>query len=205
MADDAAAANHSTAYLSKTLTVLSYIWWPIGTLLSFIATFVLYLAKLLYWPIGFLLQPVIYLARFILTCLLAPFRLLVKLETLYIYLGTAALVGLIIGLIISLIYGSLSNIIGSNTAPAAAAAQSRLRSAREYRETKKRKKQNRLLSDETAAILSPVPASSPIRVAQRDQLPVGYGGGGMSDNVHRRGPFHGLLDQTIMEATDSDF
>lgn len=80
MADDAAAANHSTAYLTKTLTVLSYIWWPIGTLLSFLATFVLYLAKLLYWPIGFLLQPVIYLARFILTCLLAPFRLLVKLE-----------------------------------------------------------------------------------------------------------------------------
>ncbi|KAI7545945.1 hypothetical protein KC331_g5920 [Hortaea werneckii] len=206
MADDAAAANHSTAYLTKTLTVLSYIWWPIGTLLSFLATFVLYLAKLLYWPIGFLLQPVIYLARFILTCLLAPFRLLVKLETLYIYLGTAALVGLIIGLIISLIYGSLSNIIGSNTTPAAAAAQSRLRSAREYRETKKRKKQNRLLSDEPPAILSPVPASSPVRVAQRDQLVAGYGGGGgMSDHVRRSRRFHGLLDQTIMEATDSDF
>ncbi|KAI6813205.1 hypothetical protein KC340_g16644 [Hortaea werneckii] len=210
MADDAAAANHSTAYLTKTLTVLSYIWWPIGTLLSFLAKFVLYLAKLLYWPIGFLLQPVIYLARFILTCLLAPFRLLVKLETLYIYLGTAALVGLIIGLIISLIYGSLSNIIGSNTAPAAAAAQSRLRSAREYRETKKRQKQNRLLSDEPPAILSPVPASSPVRVAQRDQLSAGYGGGGgggggMSDHVRRSRRFHGLLDQTIMEATDSDF
>ena len=49
-------------------------------MLSSIATFVLYLVKLLYWPIGFLLQPVIYLARFILTCVLAPFRLLVKLE-----------------------------------------------------------------------------------------------------------------------------
>lgn len=80
MADDAAAANHSTAYLNKTLTVLSCIWWPIGTLLNAIATFVLYLAKLLYWPVGFLLQPAIYLARSILTCLLAPFRLLVKLE-----------------------------------------------------------------------------------------------------------------------------
>ncbi|RMY85323.1 hypothetical protein D0862_11210 [Hortaea werneckii] len=205
MADDAAAANHSTAYLTKTLTVLSYTWWPIGILLKSIATFILYLAKLLYWPIGFLLQPVIYLARFILTCLLAPFRLLVKLETLYIYLGTAALVGLVVGLIISLIYGSLSNIIGSNAAPAAA-TQSRLRSAREYRETKKRKKQNRLLSDESPAILSSVPASPPISVAQLDQLPAGYGGGGgMSDHVRRSRRFHGLLDQTIMEATDSDF
>ncbi|KAI7201732.1 hypothetical protein KC343_g6313 [Hortaea werneckii] len=207
MPDDAAAATHPTAYLNKTLTLLSYIWWPVGTLLKYIATLTLFLAKLLYWPVGFLLQPVVYLARFILICLLAPFRLLVKLETLYIYLGTAALVGLTVGLIISLIYGSLSNIIGSNTAPAAA-AQSRLRSAKEYRETKKRKKQNRLLSDEPPAILSPVLASSPIRVAQRDYLSAGYGGGGgggMSDHVRRSRRFHGLLDQTIMEATDSDF
>ncbi|GAB1728168.1 hypothetical protein NU195Hw_g6116t1 [Hortaea werneckii] len=205
MADDAAAATHPTAYLNKTLTVLSYIWWPVGILLKCIATLILYLAKLLYWPVGFLLQPVVYLARFILICLLAPFRLLVKLETLYIYLGTAALVGLIIGLIISLIYGSLSNIIGSNPAPADS-AQSRLRSAKEYRETKKRKKQNRLLSDDPPAILSPVPASSPVRVAQRDYLSAGCGvGGGMSDHVRRSRRFHGLLDQTIMEATDSDF
>ncbi|KAI7281236.1 hypothetical protein KC345_g4215 [Hortaea werneckii] len=206
MAEDAAPGTHPTAYLNKTLTVLSYIWWPVGTLLKYIATLVLYLAKLLYWPVGFLLQPVVYLARFILICLLAPFRLLVKLETLYIYLGTAALVGLTIGLIISLIYGSLSNIIGSNTIPAAA-AQSRLRSAKEYRETKKRKKQSQLLSDEAPVILSPVPASSPVRVAQRDYLSAGYGGGGvgMSDHVRRSRRFHGLLDQTIMEATDSDF
>lgn len=80
MADDAAAATHPTAYLNKTLTVLSYIWWPVGILLKCIATLILYLAKLLYWPVGFLLQPVVYLARFILICLLAPFRLLVKLE-----------------------------------------------------------------------------------------------------------------------------
>ncbi|KAI6864972.1 hypothetical protein KC338_g5253 [Hortaea werneckii] len=208
MADDAAAATHSTAYLNKTLTVLSYVWWPVGILLRYIATLTLYLAKLLYWPVGFLLQPVVYLARFILICLLAPFRLLVKFETLYIYLGTAALVGLTIGLMVSLIYGSLSNIIGSNTTPAAAAAQSRLRSAKEYRETKKRKKQNRLLSDDSPAILSPVPASSPVRVAQRDYLSAGYGGGGgggISDHVRRSRRFHGLLDQTIMEATDSDF
>ncbi|KAI6805747.1 hypothetical protein KC367_g6641 [Hortaea werneckii] len=207
MADDAATATHPTAFLNKTLTALSYIWWPIGTLLKYIAALALYLAKLLYWPVEFLLQPVIYLARFILTCLLAPFRLLVKLETVYIYLGTAALVGLTIGLIISLIYGSLSNMIGSNAAPAAAAAaQSRLRSAREYRETKKRKKQSRLLADEAPAILSPVPASSPVRAAQRDYFSAGYGGGvGMGDHVRRSRRFHGLLDQTIMEATDSDF
>ncbi|KAI7377800.1 hypothetical protein KC336_g19492 [Hortaea werneckii] len=206
MADDAATATHPTAFLNKTLTALSYIWWPIGILLKYIAALTLYLAKLLYWPVAFLLQPVIYLARFILTCLLAPFRLLVKLETLYIYLGTAALVGLTIGLIISLIYGSLSNMIGSNAAPAAAAARSRLRSAREYRETKKRKKQNQLLSGEAPAILSPVPTSSPVRAAQRDYFSAGYGGGvGMGDQVRRSRRFHGLLDQTIMEATDSDF
>lgn len=80
MADDAATATHPTAFLNKTLTALSYIWWPIGILLKYIAALTLYLAKLLYWPVAFLLQPVIYLARFILTCLLAPFRLLVKLE-----------------------------------------------------------------------------------------------------------------------------
>ena len=72
--------KQGSVLLAKTLTVFWYICWPIAILIYYIAVAVLFILKLLYQPVGFLLQPVVYLGRFLLACLVAPFRLLVKLE-----------------------------------------------------------------------------------------------------------------------------
>lgn len=67
-------------YLSWTITVLYWIFWPVGKLLLYLAILVLTTLKLLYRPVAFLSLPLLYLGRFMLVCLAAPFQLLAKLE-----------------------------------------------------------------------------------------------------------------------------
>jgi len=71
----------SYAIASRVGTAIwSYILWPIALLLSHTAILIFLLLNLLYRPLAFLLQPLVLLAKVILTCLLVPFRLLVKFE-----------------------------------------------------------------------------------------------------------------------------
>ena len=65
---------------SGILQTLWYICWPIGVSLYYVAVTIFSLLKLLYRPLGFLLQPLVYLGRFILACLAAPFHFLVRFE-----------------------------------------------------------------------------------------------------------------------------
>lgn len=76
--------SQANVYLANTLTVLWYICWPIGILVYYVAIAVLSILKLLYRPVRFLLQPFVYLGRFVLACMIAPFQLLVKFEVSWI-------------------------------------------------------------------------------------------------------------------------
>lgn len=67
-------------YLDWTITVLKYIFWPIGIAVYYLGIAVLTVLKLLYQPVAFILQPVFYLAKFILGCFAFPFKLLARLE-----------------------------------------------------------------------------------------------------------------------------
>ncbi|TKA29011.1 hypothetical protein B0A50_03423 [Salinomyces thailandicus] len=188
MADEG-AQKRIDIYLASTITILWYICWP----LYYIATGVLYILKLLYWPVDFLLQPFVYLGRFLFACCLAPFQLLVKLEVVYIYLGVAAIVGVAIGVAIALIYSSLTSFIGSDSP----SRRAQLRSAKEYRESKRRRK---------AAIeqpLTPLSAATPPVRISRDQVVPGHIG--TSDSTRKGRRNQSLLSQTIMEEVDSDY
>ena len=77
---DRVLPSASGIYITNTLSILWYICWPVGVLLYYLAIAVLTMIKLLYQPVGFLLQPLVYVGRFLLACLIAPFRLLVKFE-----------------------------------------------------------------------------------------------------------------------------
>ena len=58
--------------------------------------------------VNFLLQPVYLFVGFFLSCLALPIRLLLALETVYIYLGVASLTGLLVGALLCLCYSSVS-------------------------------------------------------------------------------------------------
>ena len=101
-------------------------------------------------------------------------------QTLYIYLGIAALVGIALGLILSLTYSSLGSLLGLNYQPAAPG-----RTAKQYREEKRKSK-----AQAEAPLMSP-----------------GYispGHGSLSDGM-RRNRGEGLIAQTIAEEMDSDY
>ncbi|KAK5133165.1 hypothetical protein LTR08_008101 [Meristemomyces frigidus] len=183
------ADQHPSAvglYLANTLSILWYICWPVGVFLYYLAIAVLTIVKLLYQPVGFLLQPLVYVGHFILACLIAPFRLLVKFETLYIYLGIAAIVGLVIGLLVSYVYSSLSGILRLDPKP----EQPLSRSAREYREAKQAKK---------ARAEAPLASSGSLLAGDAPPNQVFTGHASTSDSMSRGRRGKGLLHQTIME------
>lgn len=72
--------NTFNAALAWAWTISWWICYPIGVVLWYLMVVVLFVLNLLYRPVAFLLQPVIYLARFALSCLVFPFTLAARLE-----------------------------------------------------------------------------------------------------------------------------
>ncbi|TVY33869.1 hypothetical protein LSUB1_G004672 [Lachnellula subtilissima] len=70
------------AWFAIVIRIFSYILLPI---------------KLLFHALFILLAPVLHLGSYVITGFMLPFRLLAKFETLYIYLGVAAVIGVITG------------------------------------------------------------------------------------------------------------
>lgn len=77
-------AEHDDATPSTALTLVYLVaYWlvySVGFILKNIAFAVWWVLRLIYRPIAFTLQPVVYLLRFLLTCLVLPFKALAKLE-----------------------------------------------------------------------------------------------------------------------------
>lgn len=146
------------------------LWWltyplakAVWYLVYYIAVVLLSVGKLIYQPIAFLLQPLVYLGHAIFIAAAAPFRLLGRfevclhvsmsssirahkpLQTLYIYLGIAAIVGVVVGLAICYTSSSIQSLFGMDVEPQAPA-----RSAKEYRESKRRQK-----AKDEAPLISP--------------------------------------------------
>lgn len=209
IADEIHLSAWQTAW-GWTTTVVYYILWPVGTLIFYIVILVLFILKLLYRPVAFLLQPLVYLGRFLFACAIAPLRLLAKLEvsvgytlqsfrvinhrmqTLYIYLGVAAIVGIFFGMAMAYVYGSLASVFLLDSA----AETPSLRTAKEYRESRRKQKPT-----VDVRLMSPTLPLSP------------NGSGGTRSPVHLSLPdgtrtkgrrSKGFLDQAIMEE-DSDF
>lgn len=102
-------------------------------------------------------------------------------QTLYIYLGIAALVGITLGLLISLIAGSLNKILGlepESTPPG--------RTAKQYREARRKQR-----------VKAEAPLMSPGYISP------GYLS--LSDGMRKGNRGKGLISQTIMEEVDSDY
>ena len=110
-------------------------------------------------------------------------NLLTAHQTLYIYLGIAALVGIGLGLTISFVYDSLRKPLGLDETQESRA--SRERTAKQYRTDKRKRKAKAEAPLMTAGYLSPSHLS-------------------LSDGA-RRARSKGLLSQTIMEEVDSDY
>ncbi|KAJ4405454.1 hypothetical protein N0V91_005194 [Didymella pomorum] len=171
--------------LVKFLTVVNLVWWPISKLINTIQSIlspILRLVVLLFSPIwivgSFLVLPFVHLVKGLYHVITLPLTVkwLERIETLYIYLGTAGLVGCMTGAVLYFIFKLLSSALsidaGSKYKPPKGRTTAEFRAAR-------REKQDRMLAP-----------SLPIPVVV-DKVP------------GRRG--RGLLSQIIVEEDDSDF
>ncbi|CAK1366473.1 hypothetical protein CB0940_09149 [Cercospora beticola] len=195
---DQAASDQLLGAAAILPTLASGAYWLvyfIVIVLRTIAYALLWLLNLLWRPIAFTLQPILYLGNFLLACLALPFRAIVKLETLYIYLGIAALVGILGGLLVSLI---ASKVTGTFLKPPPIKPQ-KGRSVKDYREQKQQKK----AKDQLPTLLVPptrqVNGVSPQRLSPGSLSP-GYLS--LSDSSRRKA---GLLSTAILEEEDSEF
>ncbi|KAH7386687.1 hypothetical protein DE146DRAFT_178806 [Phaeosphaeria sp. MPI-PUGE-AT-0046c] len=152
------------------------IWWPFDQLLK---TLVFLLAPI--WTlVSFTLLPFIHLVQTIITIITFPLKgaWLDRIETLYVYLGTAALIGCFTGVVVFIVFKFISSSldIDSSLVPQ---PQKRARTTAEFqaarRENKERSFDSSLAS--TPVVLKKVPGAR-----------------------HR-----GLMAQAIIEEEDSDF
>lgn len=102
-------------------------------------------------------------------------------QTLYIYLGIAAIVGIALGVFVSFVYNLLRKPLGLDQEP-----QPPGRTAKEYRIEQRKRKAKAEAPLVTAGYLSPSYLS-------------------MSDGMRKGNRGKGLLSQTIMEEVDSDY
>jgi hypothetical protein len=113
-------------------------------------------------------------------------------QTIYIYLGVAALVGLAIGVIVNYVHGSISGALALNSVPEPPPG----RTVKQYREAKRKQKARVEAAHASPVMLSPANISP-------TQLSPSYLS--MSDGARVSRRSKGLLSQTIMEEMDSDY
>jgi hypothetical protein len=175
--------------------VLYIIWWPIRQILKS----VVFLLTPLWTLASFILLPFAHLARTIFNIITFPFsvqwldriearidftlqfEMLTLLQTVYIYLGTAALVGCLTGGVVFIIFKLLSSSLNIDSAPVPQ-PRDRSRTTTEYRAAR------REMKEESIEPMDYPPVSTP---AVLDKV-VGS----------RR---KGLLSSAIIEEEDSDF
>ncbi|KAH8725981.1 hypothetical protein GQ44DRAFT_739171 [Phaeosphaeriaceae sp. PMI808] len=162
--------------------VLYIIWWPISHLFHAI----LVLLSPLWTLITFLLLPFIHLAHTLVTIITFPFsaQWLDRIETLYIYLGIAGLIGCITGSLIFILFKFLSSTLNIESGSAIMPRpRDQGRTTAQFRASQ-RTKQEVVIQQQQKQELPP----SPVVL---DKVP---------------GPRRkGLLSQAIIEEEDSDF
>jgi hypothetical protein len=179
------------------LVTLYIIWWPSSRIFNLTVYLIVYLLAPVWTLISFILLPFIHLAQTIFNIITFPFsvqwlerievlpsncvagsKMLTWLKTLYVYLGTAALVGCLTGAIIFAIFKFISSSLNIDSA-IVPQPKDRVRSAAEFRAARREKREeiDEHLPMPTPVVLKKIPGS-------------------------RR---KGLLSQAIVEEEDSDF
>ncbi|KAF1850843.1 uncharacterized protein K460DRAFT_273551 [Cucurbitaria berberidis CBS 394.84] len=162
--------------LTTVFIILHIIWWPLSKIIKAI---VILLTP--FWIVAtFLLLPFIHIGHAIINVLSFPFRLqwMERLETIYIYLGTAGLIGCITGAILFTIFKILSSSLNIDATSVPETRDSGPTAA-EYRAARRKKKDE---SMDYSPIATPVVLSKVATPRRR-----------------------GLLSQAIIEEEDSDF
>ncbi|KAF2715005.1 hypothetical protein K504DRAFT_367414 [Pleomassaria siparia CBS 279.74] len=160
---------------AASITILYCLSWPL--LQSFYA--VSFILTPLWTCVQFILLPITCLAHAVLDVVLFPFRLRVldRIETIYIYLGIAALIGCIAGAVLHFSFTFISSTLSIDAA-SESRARSRQRTAATYRAARSKRK---------AEILDYASTRTMVKTVSNSQRQ------------------RGLLSQTIIEEQDSDF
>ncbi|CAN9396834.1 unnamed protein product [Alternaria alternata] len=152
------------------------IWFPISKAINL----VIILLLPFYNVITFFLLPFIHLGQAVIRVLSIPFSVkwLERIETLYVYLGTASLIGCITGAVLFVIFRFLSSTLKIDT-PVVPREPEKERTAAEYRAARRAKKEDSINHSPSATAVVLKKVAGPRR--------------------------RGLLSQAIIEEEDSDF
>lgn len=170
------------AYLDQALTIIFLVghilWSPVSTLIASLT----FLLAPFYRVTVFLLLPFTHAAHVLTNVLSFPFTVkwLERIETLYVYLGTAALIGCITGGILYTIMRVLSSTLNINPSSAMPKPRQKSRTVAEYRATKAVNKEG---------VFDQKPSIPPVIMKKVPEF-------------RRR---KGLLSSAIIEEEDSDF
>ncbi|KAH7074623.1 hypothetical protein BKA63DRAFT_316942 [Paraphoma chrysanthemicola] len=156
--------------------ILYIIWWPI----SQVVRAVVFILSPVWTLCSFILLPIIHLARVVINIVTFPFstKWLDRIETLYIFLGTAGLIGCATGAVLFIIFKFVSSSLNIDNATVPQ-RRPQGRTTAEYRAAWREKKEESINHS---------PASTPVVLKK-------------VAGSHRRG----LLSQAIIEEEDSDF
>ncbi|KAI9768434.1 MAG: hypothetical protein M1840_004843 [Geoglossum simile] len=147
----------------------------------------------LLYPLLLLLSPVFHLGRYALHVALVPFQLLVKFETLYIFLGVAAVIGIVTG---SLLHLSSTTVISAlNLQPSLGDEGEYMRPSSPL---KPHRKQLQLRAKPSGAARSKGKSRRNGGNSERVFLEMDWGMGRL-----RRGGTGGLFSQVILEEDDN--
>jgi len=202
-------------FASATLGVLGNIGLAIGLVLWYLILTIWLLLQTIYWPVAFLLQPIFFLGRFLVACLLFPVQIIIKFETLYIYFGVAAIVGLSAGLMGRTVFGLLRSVLQLDVESPKPATSGR--TLKDWREAKQHRHEQQLLEQQQQAaaaqsdLIPATLAAGPRAVPPPSSLLAipGYVNAASKNSqtppATLQQPQRNLLAQTIMEEEDSDF
>ncbi|KAK5197557.1 hypothetical protein LTR99_007927 [Exophiala xenobiotica] len=183
-------------WLTITLVVLYYILYPV---------FLLFKAV---WYILLLLStPIIYIGRVFLAVSLIPWRIFTRFETLWYFIASAILLGVLFGLILHFTMRAFVLILRLDREPPPELKAPSGHDAVSYRKAREAKKRKQLEEQQTLATQARLMASQPllqeaVREARKMPLsvtpvsPISPGNSGPSRP--------GLLQQTILEHSDED-
>jgi len=160
--------------------VVHYLVLPVTFIVTFIFTFI-------YTFLLRLLAPATHLASYVLQALLLPLRFLAKFETLYIYFGVAALIGIITGSVLHFASRVLIDLLDLRPAP-----EENGRTAASVRRARVKKLKEQWPDPSTVAQHNAARAEF-LKEEYADFLDKGHG---------RSRDGHGLMSQTILEEDD---
>ncbi|KAK4938997.1 hypothetical protein LTR10_020656 [Elasticomyces elasticus] len=188
--------NWPPQWLTVTIVVLYYVFYPVYLVL-----------KVLWYIILLLSAPFIYIGRATFNLSLIPWRIFARFEPIWYFVGTAIVLGVLLGLILHFAMRAFVVVLNLDHKPEQQPIPAKGHDAVSYRKAREAKKQKQVDEQQRLTTQAQLIASQPLiqeAVREARKMPLsGAPVSPISPNVSSANR-PGLLQQTILEHSDED-